>query len=99
MPRDGRQAGDSSSPHRPTTPAAFCMPRRPGSMVEVKMETPVKYTFDALSRRRQADGSGGTILSGISTDHDAERRSSPAKSERANSTMALSRSGFSSRSE
>jgi hypothetical protein len=27
---------------------AFCMPGGPESMVEVKMKTPVKYTFDAL---------------------------------------------------
>src|SRR4051812_31522050 len=31
----------------PTT-CAFCMPGGPESMVEVKMKTPVKYTFDAL---------------------------------------------------
>src|SRR5262245_39216076 len=27
---------------------AFCLPAGPESMVEVKMKTPVKYTFDAL---------------------------------------------------
>jgi uncharacterized protein len=31
----------------PTT-CAFCMPGGPESMVEVKMKTPVKYSFDAL---------------------------------------------------
>ena len=31
----------------PTT-CAFCVPGGPESMVEVKMKTPVKYTFDAL---------------------------------------------------
>ena len=31
----------------PTT-CAFCLPGGPESMVEVKMKTPVKYTFDAL---------------------------------------------------
>jgi hypothetical protein len=31
----------------PTT-CAFCLPGGPESMVEVKMKTPVKYTFDAV---------------------------------------------------
>ena len=30
------------------TSCAFCMPGGPESLVEVKMKTPVKYTFDAL---------------------------------------------------
>jgi hypothetical protein len=30
------------------TSCAFCVPGGPESMVEVKMKTPVKYTFDAL---------------------------------------------------
>src|SRR3954465_5962061 len=48
MPREmGEKQSHFVLAAMPTT-CAFCMPGGPESMVEVKMKTPVKYTFDAL---------------------------------------------------